>query len=180
MPCDGQTGYATHKLDDIISLLLLDLFKNVKDTPEKELMEKRYQSELAVATAKLKAARTEVKKLSDSLKTLQDEVINAIQGTSKFGSGVLNDLIGQTKDKLIITEAEVSGCELELQNKQQHMTDIQTQYQNLISWVDIFMDSDKEVKKMIAAYLIESVKVSRGYEVEVKFHVAYEQFCEAG
>jgi peroxiredoxin family protein len=60
------------------------------------------------------------------------------------------------------------------------MSDIQAQYKSLISWADIFVDSDIEVKKMIAAYLIESVKVSRGYEVEVKFHVAYEQFCEAG
>ena len=180
MPCDGQTGYATHKLDDIISLLLLDLFKKVKGTPEKELIEKRYHSELAVSTGKLKAAKAEVKKLTDSLKTLQDEVVNAIMGTSKFDSGVLNELIKQTRDKLTAAEDNVSRYELELNNKHQSMADIKALYKDILSWADIFIDSDKEVKKMIAAYLIESVKVSRGYEVEVKFHVAYEQFCDAG
>jgi len=179
MPCDGQTGYTTQKLDDIISILLLDLFKNVKSTPEKDLIEQRYQSELAVAMGKLRVARTEAKKLTDTLKTLQDEVVNAIQGTSKFDSGVLNDLIKQTREKLTIAEGETSRYELDLGSKQQHISAIQAQYKNLINWADIFMDSDKEVKKMIVAYLIESVKVSRGYEVEVKFHVAYEQFCEA-
>jgi len=178
VPCDGQTGYTTHKLDDIISMLLLNLFKSVQDTPEKDLMEKRYQSELAIATGKLKTSRAEAKKLADTLKTLQDEVVNAIQGTSKFDSGVLNDLIKQTREKLTIAEDEVTSHEQELDNKQQYMTEIKAQYKNLISWADIFIDSDKDVKKMIAAYLIESVKVSRGYEVEVKFHVAYEQFCE--
>ena len=176
MPCDGQTGYATHKLDDIIYLLLLDLFRKVKGTPEKELIEKRYQSELVVATGKLKAARAEVKKLVGSLKTLQDEVVNAIQGTSKFESGALNDLIKQTGDKLTAAEDDVIRYELELSNKHQSMADIKALYKDIVSWADIFMDSDKEVKKMIAAYLIRSVKVSRGYEAEVKFHVAYEQF----
>ena len=75
-------------------------------------------------------------------------------------------------------EDDVSRYELELGSKHQSMADIKALYKDIMSWADIFMDSDKEVKKMIAAYLIESVKVSRGYEVEVKFHVAYEQFCE--
>ena len=29
---------------------------------------------------------------------------------------------------------------------------------------------------MITAYLVESVKVGRGYEMEMKFNVAFEQF----
>ena len=178
-PCDGQSGYTSQKLDDIISMLLLDLFKNVKGTPEKDLMEKRYQSDLAIAAGKLKAAKAEAKKLEISLKTLQDEVVGAIMGTSKFDSGVLNDLIKQTGEKLAVANDEVIRYELEMGSKQKSMSEIKVQYRNLVSWADIFSDSDMEVKKMIVAYLIESIKVSRGYEVEVKFHVAYEQFFES-
>ena len=148
--------------------------------PKNALIEKRYRAELALSKSKLKTAKAELKKHLDSLKTLQDEVINAIQGTSKFDSGLLNELIGQTKEKAAIAEKEVKAHELDLENKNQHMADIQTQYDNLISWADIFQDSNKETKKMITAYLIESVKVSRGYEVEIKFHIAYKQFCNAG
>ena len=178
--CEGQTGYTMTKLDDMISELILSLFKNVKDTPENDLLEKRYRSELAVFTKKLKDAKAELKKQADSLKTLQGEVVSAIQGTSKFDSALLNDLIKQTQEKMSLAESEIKRHELDLENKQQHMTDIKTQYKDLVSWADIFQDSEKETKKMIAAYLIESVKVSRGYEIEIKFHVAYEQFCMVG
>jgi len=70
--CDGQTGYTMTKLDGIMTSLLLDL------------VEWRYKSELAVCATKLKTAKAEYKKHTDSLKTLQGEVVNAIQGTSKF------------------------------------------------------------------------------------------------
>jgi len=40
----------------------------------------------------------------------------------------------------------------------------------------MFQDSNTETKKMIVAYLIESVKVNRGYELDIKFNVAFEQF----
>jgi len=178
--CNGQTGYTMSKLDGIISELLVGLFDNVRDIPERELIEKRYYADLSVCKNKLKGAREELKKHADSLKTLQGEVINAIQGTSKFESGLLNDLISQTKEKISVVEDEIQVYELELANKEQLMTKIQSQCKNLINWADIFQDSNKETKKMIASYLIESVKVGRGYEIDVKFHVAYEQFCMVG
>jgi len=36
-----------------------------------------------------------------------------------------------------------------------------------------------EAKKMIAAYLIKSVKVTRGYNLDIALNVAYEQFFNA-
>jgi len=175
--CKGQTGYTMAKLDGIISDLLMGLFKSVKDTPERKLIDKRYKADLSASKNRLKSARSELKKQTDSLKTLQDEVINAIQGTSKFDAGVLNDLIKQATEKASEAENEMTRYELELGNKQQLVTEIQSQYKNLISWADMFQGSNNETKKMITAYLIESVKVGRGYEVEIKFNVAYEQFC---
>jgi chromosome segregation ATPase len=168
-----------HKLDDIISLLLLDLFRSVKDTPGEALIEKRHRVELTLAKSKLKAARADLAKLTSDLSTYQSEVIKAIQGKSKFDADILNDLIKQTKNKIAEAQNEANQHETELENKQQHMTDIQSQYQNLITWADIFEDSNHETKKMITAYLIESVKVTHDYNVEIKFHVAYEHFAGA-
>jgi small-conductance mechanosensitive channel len=174
--CDGQTGYIAHKVDEIISALLQELFKNINDTPDKCLVEKQHNSELVIVAGKLKAAKLEVKKISDNLNNLQNEVVKAIQGISKFDANLLNDLIKQTKERQAIAKAEVADCELEVDSKKQCMSDTQARLKNLVSWADMFVSSDKEVRKMIAAYLIEDVKVSRGYNVEVKFHVAYEQF----
>jgi hypothetical protein len=45
--CDGQTEYTMEKLDGIITAVLLKLFESIKAVPEGELIEKRYQKELA-------------------------------------------------------------------------------------------------------------------------------------
>jgi len=175
--CDGQSEYGMERLDGIITEVLYGLFKNLKSLPENKLVEKRYQSELASCMNKLKVAKTDLKKHSDTLKTLQDEVYKSLEGTSKFDAEVLNDLIKQTKKKVSLAESMVQQYESELENRQQHVADIQIQYNELISWADMFQDSSKETKKMIIAYLIDSVDVRRGYEVEIKFNIAYEQFC---
>ena len=65
----------------------------------------------------------------------------------------------------------------ELESSQQYIADIQVQYNELITWGEMFQSSSIETKKMIMAYLIDSVGIRRGYEVQIKFSVAYEQFC---
>jgi len=177
--CNGQSGYTATKLDNIVSELLLKLFRNVKSISGDELIEKQHQNELASCTAKLKAAKAELKKHSDSLQTLQGEVVNAINGTSKFESGLLNELIIQTREKVDSAAKQVQACELELETRQRQVNDIKSNYKNLMNWAEIFQDSSTETKKMISAYLIESIKVGRNYDVEVKFNVAYENFCVA-
>jgi len=171
------TCYTAHILDDIVTMLLLDLFKNVKDTPAEALIQERHKAELSIAAAALKGAKADLKKLTDNLKTYQAEVINAIQGTSSFDADILNDLIIQTKTDITKAQQEASRHEQELTNKQQHLDSIKEQYRNIITWADMFADSEREAQKMIAAYLIESVKVSRGYELDIKFNVVYEHFC---
>jgi archaellum component FlaC len=177
--CDGQTSYAVDKLDSLISEFLLGLFQNIKGAVEGELVDKSYQSELKSLKVKLKGANAELHKHTESLKTLQGEVIKAIQGESKFDSAVLNDLIAQTKDKIQSSSEKADRYQSELENRNQYLTDIQADYKKLVSWAEIFQDSTPETKKMITAYLIKSVKVSRGYKMDITFNVAFEQFFNA-
>ena len=104
------------------------------------------------------------------------KVYKALDGKSKFDSALLNDLIRQTKEKIATTTEEVHRYESEMENGQQHLSAIKTDYQRLISRTEMFQDSNAETKKMIVAYLIESVKVNRGYELDIKLNVAFEQF----
>jgi len=177
--CDGQTSYLTDKLDGLITEFLLGLFQNIKGSVESELVDKSYQSELASCKTKLKGANAELHKLNESLKTLQGEVVKAIQGESKFDSAVLNDLIAQTKEKIQSATEKVNRYQSDFENRQQYLTDIQADYKRLVSWAEIFQNSNPEAKKMITAYLIKSVKVSRGYKLDIAFNVAFEQFFSA-
>jgi len=174
--CEGQASYEVDKLDGLISELLLGLFQNIKGAIESELVDRSYQSELASYKTKLKGAKAELHKHTESLKTLQSEVVKAIQGESKFDSALLNDLITQAKEKIQISSESVDRYQSEIENRNQHLTDIQADYKKLVSWAEIFQDSTPETKKMIAAHLIKSAKVGRGYKVDITFNVAFEQF----
>ena len=177
--CDGQSTYSMKKLDGIVSQLLSNLFQNVQGASESELIEKSYLGELESYKAKLKGAKAELAKQSASLKTLQGEVVGAIQGTSRFDPELLNDLIRQTKVQVDATTAEVSRLESDLENKQQYFTAIQANYEKLISWSELFQGANTETRKMITAYLIDNVKVGRGYELNLQFSVSFEQFFSA-
>jgi len=58
------------------------------------------------------------------------------------------------------------------------MAEVKSQYKDLISWADMFEGSNNETKRMITSYLINRVEVKRGYEINIKFNIAYENFCE--
>jgi len=158
---------------------MLRLFENVKSLSEKDLTERRYQTELESCKNKHKHAKAELKKHSDNLIKLETEVIKALNGESTFNHDVLNSLIIQTKEKVLVMVDSVKQYDLELINRQQHIAGIQAQYSKLISWADIFNNSSTETKKMILACLIKRVKVRRGYELDITFNVDYEQFCMA-
>ena len=174
--CSGQTSYDVVKMDGLVTEFLLGLFQNIKGSVENDLIDKSYQSEVASCKTKLKGANAELHKHTESLKALQGEVVKAIQGESKFDSAMLNDLIAQTKEKIESSTETVNRYKSELENRNQYLTDIQADYNRLITWAEVFQDSNTEAKKMITAYLIKSIKVSRGYKLDIVFNVAFEQF----
>jgi len=114
--CSGQSVYSTKKLDSLVSELLDSLFQNIKGASESKLIEKSYQKELEGCKTKLKTSRAELKKQTDNLNKLQDEVYKALDGKSKFDSALLNDLIRQTKEKIVTAKEEVHRYESELEN----------------------------------------------------------------
>ena len=51
------------------------------------------------------------------------------------------------------------------------------QYDNIISWADLYDSTGMEAKKMVFSYLINRIEVFRGYKVRIDFNIDLEQFC---
>ena len=174
--CNNQSVYSMKKLDGIVEGLLLELFQNVKSVSESDLIQKSYQAELASCRAKLQSARAELRKQTENLNTLQGEVVNAIQGKSKFSPEILNTIIQQTQEAVAGETEKVTRYESELDNQKNYLDAIKTDYQRLVDWSEMFRHSNPETRKMITGFLINSINVYRGYELDVTFNVAFEQF----
>ena len=50
------------------------------------------------------------------------------------------------------------------------------QYDELVTWADMFRECDIESKKMILSRIINDVRVSRHYNIEITFTTEIEQF----
>ena len=55
------------------------------------------------------------------------------------------------------------------------MQQVTRQYNDVLTWADMFNDSAIDVKKMIVAQLISSVRVSEGYKIEIDFKISEKQ-----
>ena len=177
--CNNQSTYSMKKLDGIVEELILELFQNVKSVSESDLIQKSYQAELVSSRTKLQGSKAELKKQTENLNALQSEVVNAIQGKSKFSPEILNTSILQTHEVIAAETEKVTRYESELDNQKKYLDAIKTDYQRLVDWSEIFRHSNTETRKMITAYLISSINVYRGYELDITFNVAFQQFFNA-
>ena len=53
---------------------------------------------------------------------------------------------------------------------------LNAQYDDIISWADMYDSASMESKKMIVSYLIRRVEVYRDYRLHIDFNIDFEQF----
>ena len=56
------------------------------------------------------------------------------------------------------------------------MADLNSQYDDIISWADMYDTASFEAKKMIVNCLIKRVEVYRDYKLHIDFNIDLEQF----
>lgn len=72
-------------------------------------------------------------------------------------------------------------AQIQMEQKLEQMQTFQAQYNQLISWSELYDSSTIEAKKMIVNRLIHRVDVGRGYQVNIEFNFDYRQFmCGLG
>ena len=57
------------------------------------------------------------------------------------------------------------------------MDALNAQYNDIISWADMYDSANMEAKKMIVNCLIKRVEVYRDYKLHIDFNIDLEQFC---
>ena len=50
------------------------------------------------------------------------------------------------------------------------------EFDRLLSWADFYDTCSLETKKMFISQFIKSVRVSRGYNIEIEFNVSFDEF----
>ncbi len=73
---------------------------------------------------------------------------------------------------------KIQSLEEAAMNAEYMANDIQKQHQRILSWADMYASASPEEKIIVASYLIKTVTLGRGYELQVEFQINEAQFLQ--
>jgi len=174
--CEGQSVYASNKIDGAIVQIINDYLARIKTTAKSVALEKRYQTEIIEKKAEQREVSQENRKLKDSLAQLSAEISKSLTGDSTFTPDMLSMAIDNMKAELQKSDDKLAQLNYEINNSQGAMKKLDHYYDQFNNWASEFSDATLEERKMIVCSLVREVKVSRGYELDVVMDMNYEQF----
>ncbi len=170
--CDGQTGYTAHILDGIIDKLVRQIFERMKAIPKSDIVNIRYREKMEKRKSLLHSVRAEYSKAAADLETLKGEVIKTIRGESTFSKELLSSLIAKAEVKCQELQENMETAQAAYDEGKTVLASLNAQYDDIISWADMYDTASLEAKKMIVNCLIRRVEVYRDY----KLHIDFTQF----
>lgn len=174
--CDGQTGYTAHILDAIIDKLVRQIFERMKSVPKGEIVNARYKQKMEERKLLLQSVRSEHKNAVAELDMLKAEIINALRGRSTFSKEILSSLVSESEAKVAKLQEQLDMAQSAYDEGQAVMDTLNAQYNDIISWAEMYDNASMEAKKMIVNCLIKRVEVYRDYKLHIDFNIDLEQF----
>ena len=165
-----------HVLDGIIDQIVHRIFNQIRGVSKRELVSSRYQEEVRRRKAKLKEAKAAYDKAERDLASLKAEIVKCIQGESSFSQDVLAELIDSTELTCRELSQTMADAAAELKDAEDILNEVTCQYDELISYADLYDSASIETKKMIVNCLINRVEVGRGYKLNIAFNFHLSQF----
>jgi site-specific DNA recombinase len=176
--CNGKTTHSNIRLEGIVldevygylnQLETVDLTNKIL-----ELTKKNSESEVKELQKLKRQLDAEQVKLSK----YKAEVIKAISGESKFSDETLNELIEETKRKIMEIQYMIDRAEKELESKKIEHAEIEILQSHLPVWREVFEQASPAKKKMMLSTIINSIHVHRD-RIEVDFKLRISQFIGA-
>ena len=174
--CDGQTGYTAHILDGIIDKVVRQIFERMKAASKSEVVGVRYREKMKQQRARLRGVKADYTKAAAGLDALKSEVVKAIKGESSFSKELLASLILDAERKCQELQAALEKAQADYDAGEATLQSLNSQYDDMISWADMYDSASMESKKMIVGCLIRRVDVYRGYRVHIDFNIDFKQF----
>ena len=174
--CDGQTGYTAHILDGIIDKLVRQIFERMKAIPKSEIVNARYREKMEERKNLLRSVRADYTKAADELDMLKAEVIKALRGESAFSKDLLGSMVSEAEAKCTELQKQLEDAQAAYEEGQAVLHSLEEQYDNVISWADLYNTASLEAKKMIVNCLIRRVEVYRDYKLHIDFNIDFAQF----
>ena len=124
----------------------------------------------------LQGIRAEHAGAAAELDMLKAEVIKALQGESVFSKDLLGSMVSEAEVKYTELQRQLEAAQAAYEEGQTVLRSLDAQYDDIISWADMYDSASLAAKKMIVNCLIRRVEVYRDYKLHIDFNIDFEQF----
>lgn len=174
--CEGPASYGTEKLDNLVDQIIRLQFARIQTVPPQNLIREQQNKEIEIAKAKLNLLNIQYQQKQRDYQDLRDETLKVIRGVSRLNVDLLNSIVEETTMQIQELEEQIKSAESKLQELAAGAEQVRREYAQVMNWAELYDNCSFEAKKMIAAQFVKAVHVKRGYEIDVEFHVAFEEF----
>ena len=176
LECDGQTGYTMHILDGMVEDILHQVFRKMQAVSDELIVGTAFEKQMTLLQADLQRAKAENASVNREYESLKAEIMKAVQGKSLLPAEILNEMAEEIRERLMATSRRITELNEELADSNARMEDLRAEYQHIVSWSEMFDNSDRATQKMICAYIIKRVTVRRDYQLDIEFNINVQQF----
>ena len=176
--CDGQSTYVAERVDAAVVEFIHKMFENIKDAPDEGDIQKRFAKESASSKAQQAKLNLELKKNSDQLLKLQDEIGATLTGDSVYTPEQLSTAIKTVEIRIVNIKDEIERLQNEVNCKKASLEQIRPMFEQFVRWAQEFDTCTIEQKKMIISRLVTRIELHKDYELSVELNEEYQKFCE--
>ena len=176
--CDGPTSYRAWRIDDVVDSLLQSVFNKAKLIDESELTDRELVDQEKELRRQLERAKKELSKATGEMTRWSELMLDSIDGNCPFTPEII-------QSRMEIVQKTVNDQRKKIQELQEQVSDtsgrndeIQREHRSLLSWAEIFQTATPEERRMIAAHIIKSVTVSKGYEIKIELKITEAQYLQ--
>lgn len=148
----------------------------MKSVPKSEIVNARYRDKMEERKLLLQSIRAEHAKAAAELDMLKAEIIQVLRGESTFSKELLSGMVSEAEAKAAALQKQLTTAQTAYNEGQAVLNALNAQYDDIISWADMYDQANLEAKKMIVNCLIKRVEVCRDYKLHIDFNIDLEQF----
>ena len=148
----------------------------MKSVPKSEIVNARYREKMKERKQLLQSVRAEHVKAVADLDMLKAEIIQVLRGESSFSKELLSGMVSEAEAKVTTLQEQLATAQTAYDEGQAVLNALNAQYEDIISWADMYDQANLEAKKMIVNCLIKRVEVYRDYKLHIDFNIDLEQF----
>lgn len=174
--CDGQSGYGVTKLDTIVDEVIRRKFAEIKRVPQVDLLEEQNGRAVEQLKSKIRQITLNCEKKQKEIGDYRAETIKVIRGESMLTADLLTGLIRDAEAELSALKSELEAAKNELEEREESTSLIKQEYDQIMTWADLYEHCSLEAKKMIVLQFIKAIHVHRDYQLDIEFNVSFEEF----